>query len=138
MWCPNRECDDFQATGEPGEYRDEIEVCPRCGARLVHERPNMVLDDEAALDGGEDAGLPEEPLAAAGTFHYQQDAALAASMLRANGVPAAVFDDSFGVDPRVAFGTRVRVMVAERDLALARELLEHEANAAEPEPERQP
>jgi len=133
MWCPNRGCDDFQATGEPGEYRDEIEVCPKCGARLVHERPRVVREDPAALEEGEDAGLPEEPLAAAASFNGAQDAMLAAAMLRANGVAAAVFDDSFGVDPRITFGSRVSVIVSERDLHAARTLLEQEAREPEDE-----
>ncbi len=128
MWCPNRECDDFQATGEPGEYRDDVEVCPKCGVRLVHERPELRERDEATPD--EDAALvPEGPLAAVTAFNFRQDADLAASMLRASGVPAVVFgDDCGGTDARVGFGAQTRVMVSERDLQLARELLEQEAS----------
>jgi hypothetical protein len=133
MYCPNRECIDFEETGEPGEYRDDVEVCPKCGARLVHERLDLVREDSAALADGEGAGLPQEPLVAAAAFNYQHEANLVALMLRANGVPAVVFDGSFGVDPRPTFGSRARVMVSERDLGLARALLEQEARAPEGE-----
>jgi hypothetical protein len=132
MFCPNRECLDFEETGEPGEYRDDIEVCPKCGTRLVHERPEVSSVDDAAAEVGEDA-LPEEPLVAVASFNYRQDADLAISMLRANGVPAAVFNYRFGGDPRVDFGSRVRVMVSESDAGLAQELLEQEAREPEGE-----
>ncbi len=128
MYCPNRECDDFQATGEPGEYRDEIEVCPKCGARLVHERPDQRERGEATSDEDE-AVAPEGPLAAVAEFNYRQDADVAASMLWASGVPAVVFAGTSGTDPRVEFGSRVRLMVSERALRVARELLEPEATA---------
>ena len=133
MYCPNRECVDFEETGEPGEYRDDIEMCPKCGACLVHERPDLTPDDGLAPEDEEDAGLPEEPVATAAAFENRQDADLAASMLRANGVPTLVVGVGWGGDPRVDFGSRVRLMVSERDLPLARELLEQEAR----EPERQ-
>ena len=124
MYCPNRECVDFEETGEPGEYRDDIEVCPKCGARLVHARPELSSVDDVGVGGGEDGDLPEEPLVAVASFNYRQDADLAVSMLRSNGVPAAVSSVGFGGDPRVDFGSRVRVIVSESDAKLAEGLLE--------------
>ena len=39
MLCPNPECPDHVAGGEPGEYRAHVEVCPVCGTPLVHALP---------------------------------------------------------------------------------------------------
>jgi hypothetical protein len=39
MFCPNPECVDFVSDGRPGEYRDDVLVCPRCGTTLVHQLP---------------------------------------------------------------------------------------------------
>lgn len=33
--------------GEPGEYRDEIEICPRCGSTLIHDLPHWARGSEA-------------------------------------------------------------------------------------------
>lgn len=35
MYCPNPECPDRAATGRPGEYRDDMTVCPVCGSGLT-------------------------------------------------------------------------------------------------------
>jgi hypothetical protein len=35
MYCTNPECPDLAATGRPGEYREHVEHCPVCGARLA-------------------------------------------------------------------------------------------------------
>lgn len=125
MFCPNPECLDFQETGAPGEYREGIVSCPRCGSRLVPEPP--------APSGGERPAAEEQeddpgPLVAVASFNYHQDADLVASMLLANGVEAAVFgDDCGGTDPRIGFGSRTRVMVPEGQAQLALSLLEREA-----------
>ncbi len=129
MYCPNRECVDFEETGEPGEYRDDVEVCPKCGARLVHERPELDERD-AAPPEEDDAIAPEGPLVAVAEFNFRQDADLAASVLWASGVPAVVFAGTSGTDPRIEFGSRVRLMVSERDVEAARALLEQEAPAS--------
>ena len=34
MYCPNPECPDRARTGEPGEYRDGVTVCPYCSTPL--------------------------------------------------------------------------------------------------------
>ena len=39
MYCPNRECPDFETTGRHGEYREGITECPYCGQQLVSMDP---------------------------------------------------------------------------------------------------
>jgi len=39
MYCPNRECPDFETTGRHGEYREGIIECPYCGHQLVSMDP---------------------------------------------------------------------------------------------------
>lgn len=127
MYCPNRECIDFEETGEPGEYREDIEVCPKCGARLVHDRPELRAPEEVAGLG--DGGGAEGTLVAVAAFNYRQDADLAASTLLGAGLDAVVFGDDCGtVDPGLGFATRCRLMVPEDQANLALSLLEHEAH----------
>ena len=128
MFCPNRECLDFQESGAPGEYREGIVVCPKCGAHLVPEPPVLSEGGGPGTEGGEEHDAVPGPLVAVASFNYHQDADLAASMLLANGVQAVVFaDDCGGTDPRIGFGSRTRVMVPEGQAQLALSLLEHEA-----------
>ena len=132
MFCPNRECVDFEEIGEPGEYRDDIEVCPKCGARLVHERPELRTPEEVAGVG--DAGGPEGTLVAVAAFNYRQDADLAASMLLGAGLNAVVFGDDCGtVDPGLGFATRCRLMVPEGQANLALTLLAQETRESGPD-----
>lgn len=42
MYCPNRECPDFEMNGRHGEYREGITECPYCGEHLVPEDPAAV------------------------------------------------------------------------------------------------
>ena len=128
MYCPNRECLDFKESGAPGEYREGVSVCPKCGARLVPEPP---APSEVAERGAESAEMPDGtpgPLVVVASFNYHQDADLAVSMLLANGVQAYAFaDDCGGTDPRLGFGSLTRVMVPEGDASLALSLLEQGA-----------
>ena len=39
MFCPNRDCPDFIATGNHGEYVDSVTSCPVCGEYLVDNLP---------------------------------------------------------------------------------------------------
>jgi hypothetical protein len=128
VFCPNRECVDFRETGEPGEYREGIAVCPKCGTRLV-ARPPVLHEAEAA--GPEGAGEEEVagPLVAVAAFNFHQDADLAVSMLRANGVQAVTFADDCGTNyASIGFGSPNRVMVPESQAKLAMALLERKAH----------
>lgn len=40
MFCPNRDCPDFKATGRHGEYREGITTCPYCRTALVERDPS--------------------------------------------------------------------------------------------------
>ena len=131
MYCPNPDCPDVQETGEPGEYRDDVRVCPKCGAELISGAPGD--DRDGAGTGAEGDAESTGALVAVAAFNYRQDAELAASFLQANGVEAAVFgDDCGGTDPRIGFSSRARVMVPEGQAALAATLLD-QASAASAE-----
>ena len=54
MFCPNRGCVDFLETGMQAEYRDDITVCPKCGAELVRELPAFLNAERES--GGATAG----------------------------------------------------------------------------------
>ncbi len=51
MYCPNEDCPDVKQTGSPGEYRDEVARCPRCGSDLVEDLPAWVEKEEDAAPG---------------------------------------------------------------------------------------
>jgi hypothetical protein len=131
VFCPNRDCLDFQESGAPGEYREGIVVCPKCGARLVPETPNLRGAEQTGSGSAEEEEAASGPLVVVASFNYRQDADLAASMLLASGVRAVVFaDDCGGTDPRVGFGSRARVMVPEDQAELALSLLGQETGHA--------
>ncbi len=69
--------------------------------------------------------LPEGPLVTVASFNYRQDADLVLSLLLARGTEAVSFsDDCGGVDPRLGFGTRTRVVVPESQAAAALALID--------------
>jgi hypothetical protein len=39
MYCPNSDCPDAKRSGIPGQYRQDINECPKCGHALVHSKP---------------------------------------------------------------------------------------------------
>jgi hypothetical protein len=79
--CANEDCPDLERYGQPGEYLDRIDVCPRCGRNLVPgEAPRAVA---------EDAWVDQVCLA---TFRHSAEAHVWRAKLLANGIPAAVLD----------------------------------------------
>jgi len=46
VYCPNTACPDVKQTGIPGEYRDGIAQCPRCGCSLVPASPSSAEEAE--------------------------------------------------------------------------------------------
>ena len=48
MYCPNPQCSDVERSGTPGEYRDEITVCPVCGSYLTARLPEWAMEQEGA------------------------------------------------------------------------------------------
>jgi hypothetical protein len=129
VFCPNRDCPDFQESGAPGEYREGIVVCPKCGAQLVSEPPALVEAEEPGSETSEERDRDLGPLVVVASFNYHQDADLAVSMLLANGLRAAAFaDDGGGTDPRIGFGSRTGGMVPESQADLALSLLEQNAD----------
>lgn len=52
--CPNPTCPDRVDLGLVGEYVDSVQVCPRCGVRLVQASP---IDQEQAVSDARNADL---------------------------------------------------------------------------------
>ena len=50
MYCANRECPDFEATGFHAEYVDGVTVCPTCGEFLVDRLPEGDAGDHPSRD----------------------------------------------------------------------------------------
>jgi hypothetical protein len=125
VFCPNLECPDFKESGMAGEYVEGTTVCPKCGAYLVAEPPVVRPAGEDAPSFQEPLALSEGPLVTVASFNYRHEADLVLSMLLASGIEAVTFsDDCGGVDPRVGFGTRTRVVVPESQAAAALALIE--------------
>ncbi len=86
MFCPNDDCPDFVGTGLRAEYRDDVSVCPFCGAALVFERP-------ADADGDGDAGSPapwigdDEELEPVIEANDLTEVAVLKSMFESAGIP---------------------------------------------------
>jgi len=132
MFCPNPECPDFEATGVPGEYRDELSTCPVCGATLVPDDPTR--DVGGAPEGGPVGSAALEPVVETET---SAETDIVRSILDGAGIPYAVQ----GQDERAAYraghaafrfhplGGAVRFLVPADRLEEARALL----TEAEPE-----
>lgn len=127
MFCPNPQCPDLVESGEPGEYREGILTCPKCGASLVPEHPSPPEDDQTSAGVPRDRSPQESPVEVA-SFNYRHDAEVARSILAANGVEAFVFgDDCGGVHPGIGFGTKTRLMVPASQASEAAALLREAA-----------
>ncbi len=120
MYCPNDECPDFLEDGIRGEYREDVETCPKCGARLAHgEVPSTTPPVEEL----------EDPLVAVAVYDQEHKADLAVSFLRSMGIEASVSADDCGrTDPALGFVTGgLRVVVRESQAREAAELLASQA-----------
>ncbi len=49
MYCTNKDCPDFAATGVHGEYREGIFECPYCGKFLEEKLPETHIRDDGPL-----------------------------------------------------------------------------------------
>ena len=120
MYCPNPECPDFVEDGFPGEYVENVSVCPKCGASLVAGTPPEDL-------GGPQIAAPgaDDPPAEVASFNSRQDAELAAGYLVARGIAAAVLaDDAGGEYAGMGMAAGARVLVPTSRVAEALALLE--------------
>ena len=63
MYCPNPDCPNLQNTGEPAEFRGDMESCNECGSPLQAEFPSHLFEDgddvpqDASDDPDEGTGL---------------------------------------------------------------------------------
>ncbi len=129
MYCPNRECPDFKQTGVPGEFVEEITVCPFCGSALVKEMPEMNpsgVRDETEGDKG-DFDTPydsSEKLVVIASYSFRHDAELAITYLTNNGIDVVESpDDCGGTHPVVGFATGIRLLAPESQARRAITLL---------------
>jgi len=88
MFCPNAECPDRIADDRPGEYRQEIEICPICGTPLVTSLAEVDGYDELERTVGppmrDRDGPPDRVVLRTSNI---AEADMAASLLEDHGVP---------------------------------------------------
>jgi hypothetical protein len=142
MFCPNRDCPDFKATGRHGEYRQGITICPYCQTALVDQDP---ADLQQPTPGGsaspaDDMDWDESRASCPASSDdlepvYEtsdpSEVAVVRSFLDAQGIPHIVvgeeqFDAFRGSLSPLRFNPRagsVTFMVAAAFAAAARELL---------------
>ena len=134
MYCPNPECLDFIEDGVPGEYLDNVSVCPKCGTRLVAGPPPEAMGVSRRDAGPGAAGREDDPAVEVASFGSRQDAELAAGSLVARGIEAVVLADDAGGE-FAGFGSvaGVRLLVPTSRVAEALALLDE---ADRPEGER--
>ena len=104
MICPNPECPDMLRYGFPGEYREGLEACPKCGARLQDPEagPDAVRTDVAGL---EPSALQDVPALSArdtpsgmeriATFDSYEQARFTAERLLAAGLHPVLLVNDF-------------------------------------------
>ncbi len=82
MLCPNPDCPDVQETGTPGEYRQDVERCPRCGTTL----------EAVQLDTSEPVNTSDHGVALEPVFESLDptEVVVIQSMLSAEGIPCQV------------------------------------------------
>ena len=139
MYCPNRECPDFQDDGVPGEYVDTVSVCPKCGAALVAEWPPARAPEEPPLpaetEGESEACavemIPRGPLVALAAFDYPDETEPFVAALENAGITVFQFiDDGRDFEDRGSAQTCTRLLVPESQAARALVVLrESEARA---------
>lgn len=123
MFCLNPQCPDAVFLGIHGEYREELTVCPKCGATLAAKDPDRE-DDEVEEDAGPRLPPLAGPVVVAAEYLLQQDADLATSFLVGHGIRAMALSDDCGGIQYGGVGRFRRVVVEASDLEAARALLE--------------
>ncbi|MGD1148263.1 MAG: hypothetical protein ABR961_09985 [Thermoanaerobaculaceae bacterium] len=132
MYCPNRECPDFQEDGVPGEYVDTVSVCPKCGATLVAEWPpaqpaGEPLHPEAAEVGSEACAvelIPRGALVALAAFDYPDETEPFVAALEKAGISVFQFiDDGRDFEDRGGVQTCTRLLVPESQAERAKIVL---------------
>lgn len=107
-YCVNDECPEFQEYGVRGEYRDDIQVCPVCGASLASEVPDSEVSDKDSM--------PDINLAIVARFHQRYEAELVKALLEDHGIKASILsDDCGGVHPAMGFCRAAHIVVEKKD-----------------------
>ena len=135
--CPNPECPDLLAHGRPGEYRDEIGVCPYCGTPLEWgPAPEPAAESRGGLPPMEELRETDGELARIGHFTDQGEAELARGFLEAQGIPARIARDAAGGNrPGIGAITGIRLLVPASLAAEAEALLAAAENGGGEPPE---
>ncbi len=128
-YCINDECPEFQEYGVRGEYRDDIQVCPICGASLAAELPESDLSDKESA--------PDIDLAIVARFHQRYEAELVKALLEDHGIKASILsDDCGGAHPAMGFCREAHIVVQKRDYEEAIAILEKGRSLPEDESDR--
>ena len=101
MYCVNKDCPDFKATGLHGEYRDGIAECPYCGEALAHAIPETPPDgrqdlpddrptDSWAGEGPQASGQTSDDLEPVYETSDPSEVPVVRSFLDAHGIPHVV------------------------------------------------
>jgi uncharacterized Zn finger protein (UPF0148 family) len=129
MYCPSCECPDFKQTGVPGEFVEDVTVCPFCGSALVEEMPEMnpsrargeTERDKGDFDSPEDSS---EKLVVIASFSFRHNAELVITYLANNGIDVIESpDDCGGTNPIVGFAAGIRLLAPESQAKRAIALL---------------
>ena len=138
MYCPNRECPDFQDDGKAGEYVETVTVCPKCGATLVPDCPAVdpsdpnPSDESPLLHTKSRPGEPPVPtppatgpLVAVAGFERPEDTEPLMEALATAGVQAyQFFDDGRDFEDPGDYPVCTRVLVPDSQAELAARVLE--------------
>jgi hypothetical protein len=85
LYCPSRECPDVTNSGLAGEYRAGIYICPKCGTKLVDERPGFA-DAYRAEDDEPGATLEYQEFVAVLRIHNTAVIPVVKSVLQSAGI----------------------------------------------------
>lgn len=132
MYCPNPDCPDYLASGQPGEYVEGITVCPFCETELVEEEPDMEairaarehVDEEPAADEPETTDELDEELVVIANCADREHAEIATTYLMEHDIDVFESDDPFGDRGVTGFDQSIQLLTLESQAERATELLE--------------
>lgn len=126
MRCPNPNCPDIAKFGFPGDYRDGITVCPKCGTDLVPVAPEVKVTSQRRIVIG------YEKLLWLYSPRSEWELALLKSIFKWAGIRYFVHNNHFGtmrVGPDIDLLNRKTIMVPETQAAEALDLVLNYLNA---------
>lgn len=118
MYCPNPDCPNIDATGDPAEFREGTLQCDDCGSFLVAGEPPASLSEEAQAER-------RGPMVTVATYETPEAAHAGRGLLASNGIDAYVGDDMMVglLQPLSEVVGGVKLTVAEENAEQATEIL---------------